>query len=61
VWVESSVGSLGSIWNEIVRVEEGNKLCEVVLSICLQSVSVRGSSDECSTRCRQRRCRCQHV
>jgi hypothetical protein len=47
VWVESRVGSLGSIWNEIVRVEVGNKLCEVVLSICLQSVSVSGSNDEC--------------
>ena len=40
VWVESSVGSLGSIRNKIVGVEVGNKLYEVVLSIFLESVTV---------------------
>ena len=45
VWIEGCEGGLGSIWDEVVGVEVGDKLCEVVLSMFLQSVSVRSSND----------------
>ena len=35
MWVECGVGCFGSIWDEVVFVEVGDKLCEVVLGVFL--------------------------